>query len=132
VHEGDEPDVLVDLLDADFLAGEDGGEVHLLALVADAPASGDGDGLVVERVFELAQTIVGSGRARIALGGAMHVEGLVWPRVVIDVDEMVEAGLLLQEIGACGFSGFLLEREMHALVAAILLRMNSRKLWQMR
>ena len=62
MHEGDEPDAVVDLFDADFLAGEDGREVHLLALVADPSASGDGDGLVVERVRELAQTFVGSGR----------------------------------------------------------------------
>ena len=36
--------------------------------------------------------------------------------------EGVEAGLLLQGVGAGRSSGFLLEREVHALVAAVLLR----------
>ena len=53
VHEGDEPNVLVGLFDSDRLAGEDGTEVDLPALEADAAAGGDGDGLVVERIIEL-------------------------------------------------------------------------------
>ena len=42
--------LLVDLLDADVLTGEDGAEVDLAAAEADAAAVGDGDGAVVERV----------------------------------------------------------------------------------
>jgi len=37
-------------------------------------------------------------------------------------DEVVEAGLLLQEIGAGRLGGLQLECEMHAFVAAVLLR----------
>ena len=37
LHEGDEPDLVVDLLDADVLTGEDGGEVDFLP--ADAAAA---------------------------------------------------------------------------------------------
>ncbi|MBY5775277.1 hypothetical protein HFN63_35575 [Rhizobium leguminosarum] len=36
-------------------------------------------------------------------------------------DDVVEAGLLLQEIGAGCLGGLQLEGEMHALVAAVLL-----------
>ena len=60
VHEADEPDVLAHLLDADALAREDGTEIDFASIEADAPARGDGDGFVVERVIELQQTSVRS------------------------------------------------------------------------
>ena len=53
MHEADEPDVLVGLLDADGLSGEHGTEIDLALLVADTPAGGDDDGLVVKRIIEL-------------------------------------------------------------------------------
>lgn len=40
------------------------------------------------------------------------------------VDEGIEAGLLLQAIEACRASGFLFQGEMHALIAAVLLRLT--------
>ena len=49
VHEADEPDALVDLHDAEILAGEDGAEVDLAPVEADASAVGHGDGVVVQR-----------------------------------------------------------------------------------
>jgi len=42
---------------------------------------------------------------------------------VEDVHELVEAGLLLEEVGGGRFRGLLFPGEMHAFVAAILLRM---------
>lgn len=39
--------MVVDLFDADALAGEDEAEVDLLSVIADAAAGGDRDGLVV-------------------------------------------------------------------------------------
>src|SRR5687767_5711429 len=47
--------MVIDLLDADRLAGEDLAQVDLEAVEADAPACGDGDGLVVEGIVELGQ-----------------------------------------------------------------------------
>jgi hypothetical protein len=41
IHEGDEPDSLVDFLDSEFLSGEHGGDVDLLAMQAEAAAGGD-------------------------------------------------------------------------------------------
>jgi hypothetical protein len=41
VHESDEPDALVDLLDAHVLAGEHGAEIDLAPAKANAPAVGD-------------------------------------------------------------------------------------------
>jgi hypothetical protein len=44
------------------------------------------------------------------------------PLVVEAVDEAIEAGLLLQQVFGRGLGGFLLEREVHALVSTVLLR----------
>jgi len=60
IHEGDEPDLIAHLFDADALAGEDEAEIDLLAVEADAAACGHADGLVVERVFEVRQAVVGA------------------------------------------------------------------------
>src|SRR5437660_2668088 len=75
IEETDEPNTLVDFLDADFLAGEHGGDVDPLAMHPDTAAGGDEDFAIVERVGDLGQA-VGlrlSGRWR-----ALHGEGLVW------------------------------------------------------
>ena len=52
VHEAGRPDMVLGLFDADGLTGEDEAEVDLFAIVADAAAGGDGDGLVVKRIVE--------------------------------------------------------------------------------
>ena len=44
------------------------------------------------------------------------------PLVVELLEEGIEACLLLKEVLASRFSGFFLEREMHALVTPVLLR----------
>ena len=41
VHEACEPNALVDFLDAEFLAGQHGGDVDPFAMQAEPPASGD-------------------------------------------------------------------------------------------
>ena len=43
MHEADEPNAVVDFLDAEFLAGQYGGDVDLLAMQAEAAAGGDDD-----------------------------------------------------------------------------------------
>jgi hypothetical protein len=60
VHEGDEPNTLVDLLDAELLASQDCGEIDLLGIHADAPAFGDDEALVMEGVFEIGAAAVGA------------------------------------------------------------------------
>jgi hypothetical protein len=57
VHEADEPNLVAHLFDADALTGEHDTEVDLLPIEADAPACGDGNGLVVERVVEVRQVL---------------------------------------------------------------------------
>ena len=46
----------------------------------------------------------------------------MWPLGVEFADEVIEAGLLLQAVHAGRSGCFLLQRQMHALVAAVLLR----------
>ena len=49
MHEADEPNAVVDFLDAEFLAGQHDGDVDLLAMQAEPSASGDEQLAIVER-----------------------------------------------------------------------------------
>src|SRR5579863_307009 len=68
MHERDKPDSIIDLLYSDGLTSEDLAEIDLLALEADSTARGDGDGFVVERIFELRQALVSTRRRAIQVG----------------------------------------------------------------
>ena len=46
------------------------------------------------------------------------------PFVVVAIDEVIELGLLLQEVVRGGLGGLFFQRQVHALVAAILLGMT--------
>ena len=46
------------------------------------------------------------------------------PLVIEFLDEVIELGLLLEHVGAGGPGGFLLEGEVHAFMATVLLRMT--------
>src|SRR5262245_49914036 len=61
MHEADEPNAVVDFLDAELLAGQHGRDVDLLAMEAEAAAGGDDTVAVVERICEFRQTIVAAG-----------------------------------------------------------------------
>lgn len=54
VHEGDEPNSIAHLLDADVLAGEHLTQVDFALAEADTAAMGDGDRAVMKRVLKLA------------------------------------------------------------------------------
>jgi len=47
----------------------------------------------------------------------------VWSFLVEDLDELIEACLLLQEIRGRWFGSFFFQSEMHAFMSAVLLRM---------
>jgi hypothetical protein len=57
------------------------------------------------------------------LGRTFHIQSLVRPFVVEDLDKAVKAGLLLQKIGGGGFGGLFFQSEVHAFVTAVLLGM---------
>ena len=94
VHEADDPNAVVDLLDAEALTGEHGSDVDALAMHADAAAGGDEDVAVVQRVCEVGQAGVGSRTRRVDFGRTLHGERLVWPFGIELLPESIEAGLL--------------------------------------
>ena len=49
-HEADQPDLVFDLFDADFLTGEDRAEIDFQSVEADSPAAGDDGAAVVKGV----------------------------------------------------------------------------------
>ena len=59
VDEADEPNSLVDLLDAEALSGQDSGDVDFLPVEANAATGGDEDVAVVEGIIEVRQTLLG-------------------------------------------------------------------------
>ena len=57
------------------------------------------------------------------MGKAGTVQSFVRTLVVEDLDKLVEASLLLQEIGGSGLGGFFLPSEVPAFMTTVLLRM---------
>ena len=97
-------------------------EIYFAAFEAYPATPGDADRVVVKRGGEFLKSPVDAGRSHVELSGDFHAQGLVWPCVVIALEEGIEAGLLLEDVGGGGLGGFRLEGEMHAFVPTILLR----------
>src|SRR6185312_896199 len=87
-------------------------------------AVGDDDRLVMERVEEFLNALIRAAGRRVDLGRTLHVESFVRSFVVKLLEEGIELGLLLKQVGAGWASGFFFERQMHALMPAVLLRMT--------
>src|SRR5581483_3202202 len=113
-----------DLFDADGLAGQGSTQVDFLTKKTQAAAAGDHDGPIVEGVVRLRNAVVGPGGGGIDLGRRLHVQSLVGTLVIEVINKIIKLGLLLQDVGSSGSSGFLLERQVHAFMAAVLLRMT--------
>jgi hypothetical protein len=88
----------VHFFNADGLACKDRTEINFLATETDPAAIGDDDDFVVERIIDIRQSLVGASRGLIDLGRALHVESFVRTLLVEDLDEVIELGLLLQEV----------------------------------
>ena len=123
IHKTDEPNAIVNFLDAHGLAGEGYAEVDLLVVQARTSAASDHDGAVVERVVRLRDASIGARGSRVYLGRAFHGESFMGSFVIEFLHEDVELGLLLQDVGARRASGFRLQGEMHAFMTAVLLGM---------
>ena len=112
----------MNFFNADGLAGEDLAEVDFLGAQTDSAATGNHDSLVVEGVVDVGQSLIEASGGLIDFGRILHAEGFVRTVMIKDLDEFVEPGLLLKEVGTGGLGGLFLQGEMHAFVAAILLR----------
>jgi hypothetical protein len=66
---------------------------------------------------------IGASGSRVDLGRAFHGESFMGSFVIEFLQEGVEPGLLLQEVGTRRAGGLFLQGEMHALMPAILLGM---------
>ena len=113
----------MDFLDADGLAGEDLAEIDFFVAQTNAAAACDHDGFVMEGIIDIGQAGVRAWRRLIDFCGTLHIQSFMRALLVEDVHELVEAGLLLEEVGGGRFRGLFFQGEMHAFVAAILLRM---------
>jgi hypothetical protein len=58
VHEADQPNAIVDFLDAERLPGQHGRDVDLLAIQAEPSAGRDEDVAVIERKGQLGQAVI--------------------------------------------------------------------------
>ena len=116
IHKADQPNTFFDFLDTNSLTSKDRAEVDFFAVETNAPAVGDLDNLVVERVVQFRQAAVGAGGRGIDFRGVLHVQGLVGPLVVELLEKIIEFGLLLQTVQACGASGFRFEGKVHAFM----------------
>src|SRR5215471_10413048 len=78
---------------------------------------------VVKWVVDVRQSLVGARRRLIDIRRTLHAESFVRSFVVEDLDEFVEACLLLKEIRGSWFGSFFFQGEMHAFMTAVLLGM---------
>lgn len=107
-----------------FWPANHGAEVDLLPFEADPTALCDGDRLVVEWIVEFLQAAIRPAGARVELRREPVVERLVRTLPIVFIDEGIELRLLLEEVLASGLRRFLLESQMHPLMAAVLLGMT--------
>jgi len=94
LHEGDEPDALADLRQADILPGKHRTEIYLLSAKADAAAVRHGDRLIVKRVGQVFKAAIHAWRSRVEVGRDFHVQRLMGPVPVVPLNECVKARLL--------------------------------------
>ena len=99
VHKADQPNTVVDLFDAHGLTGERGTEIYFLFENADPSAAGDQNCPIMERVGELSDAPIWPRRRLIDFDGALHIESLMRALVVKHMNESIELGLLLKEVG---------------------------------
>ena len=117
-----QPDVVVNFFDADGLTGEDRAEIDFFLAQTDATTMGNHNRSVVEGIVDVRQSLVRTRRSLIDIRRTLHAQSFMRSFVVEDLNELVEARLLLEKISRRRLGGFFLQGEVHALVTTVLLR----------
>src|SRR5882757_1659045 len=124
LHKADQPNTFFDFFDPQGLSCEDRAEINFFAVQTDASAVGDMNDAVVKRISKFWQAAIAADGGSVDFRGALHVQGLMSPFVVELFEKIIEFALLLQAVPTRGARGLRFEREVHAFMAAILLRMT--------
>lgn len=98
-HEADEPNTVVDLLDAEPLTGRYNRDIDALALNADWAAMGDQDLAIMAGIGQIGQPNKALTMAHRPRPG-VSCRGLMGPFGIEFGHEVIETGLLLQEVHA--------------------------------
>jgi hypothetical protein len=98
-------------------------EVDLFVAETDSAAIGNDNGLVVEGIVDVGHSGVSASGRLIDLGRAFHLQRFMRTFVVEDFDEIIEAGLLLQEVSSGRLGGFFFSVRCMRSLAAVLLGM---------
>jgi hypothetical protein len=77
----------------------------------------------MEGIVDVGQAGIGARGGLVDLSRTHHLQSFVRALAIENFHEVIEAGLLLQEVGGRRFRGFFLQGEMHAFMASILLGM---------
>ena len=85
----------MDLLDADRLSRKDLAEIDLFIAQTDAATASDHNGFIEEGIVDIRQAGVVTRRWLVDLRRAFHIQSFMRALVVEDVNEFIEAGLLL-------------------------------------
>lgn len=118
VHEADEPDLVIDFGNAHMLACKDRTEVDFTPADADTSTARHLEGAVMAGILGRLRLEVPAGRGCIQVAWVEACQALMGALVVVYVQERIKALLLLQEVER----GLLLEGQVHAFMAAVLLR----------
>ena len=106
VHKADKPDTLVDLFDAYRLTRERSAEIYFLFENADPSAVGNQSCPIVKRIREFSDAPIWPRGSLINFARAFHIESLMRALVVKHLNESIELGLLLKEVGTGGPGSF--------------------------
>src|SRR5262249_43075715 len=116
IHKAHQPNVVVDFSDADSLTNENRTEVDFLAAQTDSTTTHDHNSFIMKWIVDVRQPLISTCGRLIDLHRALHIQDLVRPLVIEDLDEFIEPSLLLQEIGSSKFDNFFLQNQIHAFI----------------
>jgi len=121
IEKRDQPNLVVDFAQAKDLACKDLAAIDLALSDTDAPAPSDADGAIMEWIFRIPGRHIDPRRRCIEIAGTGPAQRLMRTLVVVNIDEAIDAFLLLEKVEGGRLCGFLFQGQVHAFVPAVLL-----------